>query len=331
MDITHLREGSRLRSPDGRDFTLSTSAQRHGRFGWWAVPDRGGRRTFLTQPDLTPRGGWTILDSFRIIPYGAADIPHELVDALTDAVPAGIEWIGTLSTRRRTVGLTVDEHARLHVTAPATMPAAQVAAQVAENTSWIWRHVRRPGHNGPPTPAGQNIKEMVAGENLPWLGRPARLDVVDDPSAPPARRTRNGFGNWVVVRADLTDRQRADAVIHLDRAHGRQFLAEHCLGLLDRAGVARAPRWEVTELPLSRRWATYYPRTHTVRVHWPLLQLDVTIIEYAVARALWQAENPDRRVSLYVWHPGAADAARRLGEAGRTVWDGSIRRPRSSA
>ncbi|MFG1857439.1 YgjP-like metallopeptidase domain-containing protein [Actinomadura geliboluensis] len=266
-------------------------------------------------------------DSYRIVPYGAPDIPTDLAAALAAAVPAGVEWVAATSTRRRrgNVGLTVDEHARLHITAPATMPAADVADLVTAHAAWIRRHVYRPGHGGPPPPAGQTVKEMVSGEGFPWMGRPARLKVVDAPDAPPAERTRDGFGHWVRVRSDLNDRERADAVIALDQSEGRQVCADRAAPLLARTGCERAPRWEVTTLPLSRRWATYYPRTHTIRVHWPLLQLDAGVLDYALARACWATQDPARRVPLDVLFPGAADAAHRLAVTGRDAWDGTIR------
>ncbi|MGP4027345.1 YgjP-like metallopeptidase domain-containing protein [Actinomadura sp. 3N407] len=325
MNIDRVREGSRLRSPDRRDFTATGPARRNAGCGWWAVPADGGRRVFLTQTDLD--SGWRILDNYRIVPYGAPDLPADLADALAAAVPAGIEWVAATSTRRRSgnVGLTVDEHARLHITAPAAMPAADVADLVTAHAAWIRRHVYRTGHGGPPPPAGQTVKEMVSGEGFPWLGRPTRLAVVDTPDAPPAERTRDGFGRWVRVRSDLDDRGRADAVIALYQAEGRDLCAGRGAPLLARAGYDLLPQWEVTTLPLSRRWATYYPRTHTIRVHWPLMQLDLAVIDYAIARALWHAQDPDRRISLDVLLPGAADAARRLADTGRHVWDGAIR------
>lgn len=262
-------------------------------------------------------------DNYRIVPYGAPDVPADLTDALAAAVPAGVEWIAAASTRRRSgnVGLTVDEHARLHITAPATMPAADVADLVASHASWIRRHVHQRGL----APAGPAVKDMVGGEGFPWLGRPARLRLTDDAAAPPAERVRDGFGHWVRVRRDLGDRERADAVIALYQADGRDLCAQRGAALLGRAGCDRPPRWEVTTLPLSRRWATYYPRTRTVRVHWPLLQLDLTLVDYAIARAWWQAQDPARRVSLDVLFPAAHDAARRLADTGRHVWDGTIR------
>jgi hypothetical protein len=233
-----------------------------------------------------------------------------------------------VSPRARRLRLTLDEHTRLQITVPTAMEPADAAAQIADSARQIHAAVRQRHPDGPPRPTARTVKHMVGGEGFPWLGRSARLRTTTTPDAPPAERVRDGFGPWIQVRDDLSATERAAAIIALYRADGAEYARTRAARYLPRLGTTMAPRIEVTDKPLPRhRWCQYYPRTNTVRLYWPLFQMDVTLVDFALALALWDSRRGDpRRVSLGVFtgcDTAAAFAA--LAEQGRQVWDGAHR------
>jgi hypothetical protein len=169
---------------------------------------------------------------------------------------------------------------------------------------------------------------MVGGEDFAWLGQPARLRTTATPGAQPAARIRDGHGSWVQVRQDLDAAARAAAIIALYKTEGAQWARERATAYLPRLGIDTAPSIEVVDRPLPRhRWCQYYPRTNTIRLWWPLFQMNVSLVDFVITLALWESrKGAPHRVSLSTAAGrDTREAFAELARQGRGMWDGAHR------
>jgi predicted metal-dependent hydrolase len=85
-------------------------------------------------------------------------------------------WRVTVSERRRTVGFTAEPGGALTITVPRDTDAAEVVAAVTVRLPWMARTANRQAEIAP----GHPLKEIVDGENFPYLGRPRRLVLTEE-------------------------------------------------------------------------------------------------------------------------------------------------------
>lgn len=261
-------------------------------------------------------------------PDGDPAAPY--AEALADLADLPAEWATTVqvSAKRRTLGLTVDEHAHLTITVPAGTDPGWVARQVRKSKQWVYRKVREQAPYIPAHP----VKELVGGESFPLLGRPHRLRIV--PDGPPLRcdeTTR--LSSWsgspireIHLRADHTHDPRPliewyaeRGAAHLNGTHP-QSLAAWC----NRWGITDPPRLVVSTLPPNTRfWGRYSARTNTLKIDWALFQLDRDLVEFVMLREL--LKTPEMKAQFVP--PTIAEAAQRadrLRRDGARAWIGDV-------
>jgi len=95
----------------------------------------------------------------------------------------GLTWRLCASAKRRTVGLTVERDASLTVAVPMGADLGQLLTVLKDKRAWMVRKAaERSGQLGE-----HPDKQVVSGENFPYLGRGQRLLVVAEQSVPVRR------------------------------------------------------------------------------------------------------------------------------------------------
>jgi predicted metal-dependent hydrolase len=218
---------------------------------------------------------------------------------LADQIKAAIKDAGLLtayavnvrvSARRRTLGVSIEPGGKaVTVAVPAGAQPVDVAAGVRRMHARIVGALVNAQKFAPAHP----VKDLVNGEGFEWLGRSARLRVIDGHG--PVERVRDGHGHW--MHADRAD---------LERHGGRPIIDWYC-----REGTAwlerEAPAWWSRmqygrEMPALRvadigrkRWGVYAHTPHRVTLAWQALQLPTSMATYVLVHELAHATRPGGR------------------------------------
>lgn len=245
-----------------------------------------------------------------------------LDDALTAAdLSKHIVWRAQTSTRRKTLGITVNPDATVTITAPEGADPQRVARAVKSRSETILRGVFKAHETAP----DHDVKELIGGEGFPVLGRNYRLRLVDDG---PVRieyvfTPNGGFPFLFLAREDADG---AAALIAWYTTQGEQWLARHAPQWVERLG-AHGVRFTVEDL--GERPAVFRPASRTVALHWALFQLDRGVVEFVMVRhaarfAHGQPQTVGRADEIAAsriveWHRRAGQLRRDW----RTVWTGA--------
>ncbi|MDE3009894.1 MAG: M48 family metallopeptidase, partial [Pseudomonadota bacterium] len=187
-----------------------------------------------------------------------------------------ISYLLQRSTRRRTIGLRIDNHG-LRVCAPAWTGEPEIEQALAENARWVLGKLKE--WSGRPD-AALAAREFVDGAPLLWLGQtvtlrcvPARLAIprplaLEEPlaSIPIAEDSRDpaaAVAAWYMVQALPWFRRRA------------QLFAER---------LGRAPR-EIRLTGARGRWGSCTGKG-VIRLNWRLMQASPAEIDYVVAHEM---------------------------------------------
>jgi predicted metal-dependent hydrolase len=231
-----------------------------------------------------------------------------------------------VSARRRTLGATVEPGGQaVTIAVPAGARPADVVASMRRLNDRIVGAVLKARAVAP----DHRVKDLVNGEGFDWLGRSARLRVIDGHG--PVERVRDGFGWWMHA-------ERGD----LERRGGRPLVDWYC-----REGTAwleqEAPAWWSRmqygrEMPALRvadigrkRWGVYHHTPHRVTLAWQTLQLPPRMATYVLVHELAHATHPGGRPhgpefwrvvrrALPLYERDRGD----MNELGRTVWMGDV-------
>jgi predicted metal-dependent hydrolase len=184
----------------------------------------------------------------------------------------GLEFAVRRSSRRRTVGLSVDRYGELIVYAAATAPISELEAWITNKLMWVYRKLALKERHALPT----RNPEFVTGESYSYLGRTY-----------PLRITKN---QKEALRFDgamfyLRQTARSDAVIHFAawyRRTGSEWLSER-VSRLARRSAAEIKGIRIRDL--GYRWGSC-GRSGVLYLNWRLLQLPVTLIDYVIVHEL---------------------------------------------
>ncbi|UQA95652.1 M48 family metallopeptidase [Streptomyces halobius] len=260
----------------------------------------------------------------------------------TDRIAAAITASGVLdgftvtvrvSARRRALGVTVEPGGTaLTVAVPATIESDETVQILRRMRPRIAGHVLRARENAPagPTP------ELVDGEGFMWLGRSARLRLVDGTA--PVERVHTDTGYWLHAGRDLLAREGARPIVRWYCEQGTAWLRQEAPRFWCRMAASGAPLPELRVANIGRkRWGKYEPARHRVTLAWQSLQLPPSLARYVIVHELAHATRPggaphgpefwraaDRGIPL------AREKRRRLDKEGRTVWMGETA-PRPAA
>lgn len=237
----------------------------------------------------------------------------EYTEAIADAgLPTDLRWRVTVSSRRRTVGLTAEPGGSLTIRVPEGTSADEVTSVITRRLPWIARATSRATE----TAAAHPAKELIDGENFPFLGRNRQLTLV----------ARSG------VRLD------ADRLIAPARVAAADIIDWYATAGADWL-IERAPQYSMRlglTLPLLRvrdlgqRWGTCTPgRKPCLALHWAVFQLSPRLIDVVIVHELVHLIHPghggafDRLIGQVF--PDYRDRLADLGEQGRWVWMGDAR------
>jgi predicted metal-dependent hydrolase len=191
------------------------------------------------------------------------------------------------STRRRTVGITVDRDGSLVLTAPHDCSVERVEEIARAKQFWVYSKLAEKNllFRAPPP------KEYVSGESFFYLGRSYRLKLVAD--ADQAVPLRLLHGHFLLLR-DAIDR--ADQhFVRWYTEHGRPWLTRRVERLALQFGVSPSG---VEVRSLGYRWGSC-TATGGLNFHWRSVLLPPRIIEYIVAHELVHLVIPNHGADFW--------------------------------
>ena len=188
------------------------------------------------------------------------------------------------SSKRKTVGVTIDRDGRLILTAPDGCPVDLIERVAREKRFWVYTKLAQRELLCRPAPP----REYVSGEGFPYLGRSYRLLLVDPPpdgaAAVPPLRLHHG-------RFQLRRDERHRAQEHFAAwyvGHGTPWLRRRVDLLAGRVGVTPPP---LTVRELGYRWGAC-GADGSLAFHWRTVCLPPRIVEYVVAHELVHLHEP---------------------------------------
>jgi predicted metal-dependent hydrolase len=246
-------------------------------------------------------------------PVGQA--AETLAAALADSgVLDGFTWRLRTSVRRRTVGVTIERDASVTVAAPVGSELGELVVVLGAKRSWMVRRtVERAGQLGE-----HPAKQVVSGENFPYLGRNQRLLIVAGQAVPVRRE-----GGRLCLRA-MPPHDAAQAIVDWYTRTAACWLDPRGRSWAGRIGVSPT---NVHISDLGRRWGTT-DADGEVALHWALFQLQSALVDYVLVHELVHLTEPHHGPAF--WQrldralPDYQERRERLGEFGRHVWLGDV-------
>lgn len=183
------------------------------------------------------------------------------------------------SSRRQTVGVTVDRGGELILHAPDDCAIETIEQVARDKRFWVYTKLAIKEMLAAPT----KPREYVAGEGFHYLGRSYRLRLVEADQQQPLRLYQ---GRFELRRSDA-DRGRQH-FIRWYRDHARDWLG------------GRLPRWEerigahpsdLTVRSLGNRWGSCSPDGR-LNIHWRTILLPPSIIDYVLVHELVHLVEP---------------------------------------
>ncbi|MGW2223811.1 YgjP-like metallopeptidase domain-containing protein [Streptomyces formicae] len=234
-----------------------------------------------------------------------------------------------ISARRKTLGMTMnpgDEGITLQV--PTDTTPAEVLRLLSENRDRIGAMLVKAKRYVPDHP----VKTFVNGEGFLWLGRSARLCLLDNPDVMLRRASGYGTGYWFEMDRTAIPRG-AKTFIDWYSREGTAWLQTEAQQLWSRVAPFR-PMPTVRAANIGRtRWGKHDGRDgrDDVTIAWQTFQLPPSLVRHVLAHELTHAARPGGAVhGPEFWRAferteiGARQTARRLDEEGRHVWMGDV-------
>ena len=182
------------------------------------------------------------------------------------------------STRRKTLGLTVDRGGELVIHAPTTTDQGELTRWTRLRLLWVHRKLALKEELVPQV----REPEFVSGESFSYLGRSYRLQVVAE-QALPLRFDGRRFYLRRAALSSATEHFRSWFI-----GVGKKWIAERIAFLAGRVGVAPS-RVEIREL--GYRWGSC-GKNRVAYFNWKMLQLPVRLADYVIAHELAHLVEP---------------------------------------
>jgi predicted metal-dependent hydrolase len=189
------------------------------------------------------------------------------------------------SSRRKTLGLTVDRGGELVVHSPNALTRQEISAWVQTKLLWVHKKLilkqKLTGSARQP--------KFVAGESFHYLGRIYRLEVVSDQDTPL---------KFDAKRFLLRRNAKRAALAHFREwytANGTTWIERRVKELAKRVGV-EAPRIDVRNL--GYRWGSCGKRG-ILYFNWITLQLPVHLADYVIIHELVHLNEPHHDKSFW--------------------------------
>jgi predicted metal-dependent hydrolase len=190
----------------------------------------------------------------------------------------GLSFEVRRSTRRKTLGLTVDRGGELVLHCPESTDADDLTRWTRSKLLWVHRKLAHKEEMA----SKVREPEFVTGESFSYLGRSYRLIIVPEQPTP-LRFDGHRFALQRDARASATDHFR-----HWYVDTGRKWLTQR-VASLTRKVSASPTRIDVRDLGF--RWGSC-GKSGVVYFNWRLLQLPVRLIDYVVTHELAHLVEP---------------------------------------
>lgn len=201
------------------------------------------------------------------------------------------------STRRKTLGLTVDRGGELVLHAPEGSASDELLRWTRSKLLWVHRKLLSRAESAPQLAE----PEFVSGENFTFLGRNYRLKLVRDTVAPLEFDGRY-FLLCAAARAEATKHFRDWYV-----RNGREWISRRVDSLSRKVG-ATPSRASVRDL--GYRWGSC-AKSGAVYFNWRLLQLPARLIDYVIVHELAHLREPHHAPEFWRLVDGALPDWRR--------------------
>ncbi|MBD2438101.1 M48 family metallopeptidase [Nostoc sp. FACHB-110] len=191
------------------------------------------------------------------------------------------------SSKRRTVGITVERDGQLVLASPPGVPIETLEKIVNKKRYWIYsRLIKKESFNAP-----ANVKEYVSGEGFYYLGRSYRLKIVDELQKQPLLKLYQS-------RFELQRQAQAQGrenFIQWYRQHLQTILEQQIATLIKR--VSASPR-SIQVRELGNHWGSC-GHTGDLYFHWRVAMLPRTMIEYLVVHELVHLIEPHHNSAFW--------------------------------
>lgn len=191
------------------------------------------------------------------------------------------------STRRRTVGVTVERDKSLVAHLPQEVALDEATKFIASKLLWVHQKLAEQGESAREDVF--RIAEFVDGEGFHLLGKHYRLKLVDVPKNVTGVPSVRFEGDRLLLRRE----QAASGGKRIEEYYTRAahlYLNETVQRWKRIVGVE--PGRFVQVMNLGYRWGSCSP-DGTLNFHWRIMQLPSRIIEYVVVHELVHIKTPD--------------------------------------
>lgn len=185
-----------------------------------------------------------------------------------DDLEVSLRW----SSRRRTLGLTVERDGTVSVAAPVGTELEFIEQFVRDRRLWIYTKLAQKDAMLSRAP----VKEFVTGEGFSYLGRSHRLRLVDSQDVP----LKLMQGRFHLLRSEEPRARGHFIDWYTQRAH--VWIAERMPSFAARLGVYPS---SITVRDLGYRWGSC-GGGGKLYFHWATIQLPPRIIEYVIVHEL---------------------------------------------
>jgi predicted metal-dependent hydrolase len=245
-------------------------------------------------------------------------------------VVGGREFRVAVSTRRRSLGLTVERDGSLVLRVPQDCDAERAETFLRGSEAWLADKLQRRAEHPPAHPS----RAFRDGETFAYLGRAHRLraggeerDGGPDGARSPVRLVA---GNLVIAERLLQDPFVARReLVRWYRRTGQRWARGRLQPWAARMEVGEP---DLVVRDVGNRWGTYRPGDGgrgTVALHWALFQLPAHIVDYVIAHELAHirisGHGSDYWALLRQAIPECEERKRELDDLGRRLWLGDIR------
>jgi predicted metal-dependent hydrolase len=184
------------------------------------------------------------------------------------------------SSKRRTVGITVERDGQLILASPPEVSIETLEKIVNDKRYWIYsKLLKKESFNQP-----VSVKEYVSGEGFYYLGRSYRLKLVDGiQQQPPLRLYQSRFELQRQVQA-----QGREHFIQWYRKHLQPIVEQRIAALTNR--ISAAPR-SIQVRELGNRWGSCGHKGD-LYFHWRVAMLPRPMIEYVVVHEIVHLIEP---------------------------------------
>jgi predicted metal-dependent hydrolase len=189
------------------------------------------------------------------------------------------------SSRRKTLGITVDRGGELVLHAPESSEITEVSRWTRSKLLWVYGKLLKKERLAPRLPE----PDFVSGENFWFLGRNYRLKIMRGDCEALSFDGRN-FRLRANARSDATNHFR-NWYVH----NGREWLRPRVRLVSRKLGVAPA---RVNVRDLGYRWGSC-GKNAALYFDWKLLQLPARVIDYVIAHELAHLLEPHHGPRLW--------------------------------